>query len=78
MTLQFKIRRANRRRTFRKFRRSKLKDWDSTNKDIKAEEWEKCYITLDWKYIKKFLYSNIGKSFNKVYPEFLKRGDNIC
>lgn len=73
MTLQFKIRRANRRRTFRKFRRSKLKDWDSTNKDIKAEEWEKCYITLDWKYIKKFLHSNIGKSFNKVYPEFLKR-----
>lgn len=75
MTLQFKIRRANRRRTFRKFRRSKLKDWDSTNKDIKAEEWEKCYITLDWKYIKKFLHSNIGKSFNKVYPEFLKRWD---
>lgn len=40
MTLQFKLRRANRRRTFRKFRRCKLKDWDSTNKDIKAEEWD--------------------------------------
>lgn len=38
MTLRFKIRRANRRRTFRKFRRCKLKDWDSTNKEIKAEE----------------------------------------
>ena len=73
MTLQFKSRRTYRNGAFRKFKRCKLKDWDSTNKDIKAEEWEKCYITLDWKYIKKFLHSNIGKSFNKVYPEFLKR-----
>ena len=75
MTLQFKLRRTYRNGAFRKFRRCKLKDWDSTNKNIKAEEWKKCCMTLDWKYIKKFLYSNIGKSFNKVYPEFLKRWD---
>lgn len=75
MTLQFKSRRAYRNGAFRKFRRCKLKDWDSTNKAIKAEEWKKCSMTLDRKYIKKFLHSNIGKSFNKVYPEFLKRWD---
>ena len=75
MTLQIKLRRTYRNGAFRKFKRHKLKDWDSTNKNIKAEEWKKCCMTLDWKYIKKFLYSNIGKSFNKVYPEFLKRWD---
>ena len=78
MTLQFKSRRTYRNGAFRKFKRHKLKDWDSTNKNIKAEEWKKCFMTLDRKYIKKFLHSNIGKSFNKVYPEFLKRWDNIC
>ena len=75
MTLQFKSRRTYRNGAFRKFKRYKLKDWDSTNKAIKAEEWKKCFMTLDRKSIKRFLYSNIGKSFNKVYPELLERWD---
>ena len=53
MTLQFKSRRTYRNGAFRKFKRHKLKDWDSTNKNIKAEEWKKCFMTLDRKYIKK-------------------------